>query len=115
MLWLKGLFQQSLLAFGGTVRAKKEERDPIATGARSSNSKRIATGGSDGMLKLWSVTAKACTVTLRGHKGPVSSATFSPDGNALATAGADATIRLWRAATGEEIRAAVSPGALEAD
>jgi WD40 repeat protein len=49
--------------------------------------KTVASGDSDGTLRLWDVTT---TIPLFGR-----SVAFNPDGTVLATGGVDGTIRLW--------------------
>jgi WD40 repeat protein len=67
------------------------------------DNRRVATGGSDGTVKVWDVVTGEQLMTLAGHSGQVASVAVSPDGRTLASAGADKTARVWDALTGREI------------
>ncbi|MEI7686962.1 MAG: protein kinase [Planctomycetota bacterium] len=66
--------------------------------ALSPNGRTLATGQSDGSVRLWSAREAIELTTLLGQGAPVNSVTFAPDGRSLASASHDGAIRLWRAA-----------------
>ncbi|MFB7137760.1 AAA family ATPase [Streptomyces sp. NPDC056237] len=76
----------------------------------------LATGGSDGCVRLWSPGAprREAYPVLEGHNGPVSAIGVLPPTPAspqplLATAGSsDTTVRLWNPWTGEELMRVVT-------
>src|SRR5207249_4309777 len=62
----------------------------------------LATGGQDGVVRLWEVaTGKA--LTHLHHDQFVRSVAFSPDGKFLLTASWDKTARVWDLATGRPV------------
>jgi hypothetical protein len=52
----------------------------------------LAVGGTDGLIRLWDLTAGEERGHLEGHRGPVVTVAFSPDGRTLASAGTPASI-----------------------
>jgi WD40 repeat protein len=62
----------------------------------SPNSRILASGGADGVVRLWDATTRQEIAALKGHKGWIGSVLFSPNGQTLTTmSGGDSTIRVW--------------------
>lgn len=62
--------------------------------AYSPKGDRIALGGNDGTITLWSPTGKRLQ-TLSGQQGAIHALAFSPDGELLVSGSVDNTIKLW--------------------
>ena len=70
--------------------------------AWSPNGSILATGGSDGTVRLWNSEGSINYAVLRGHKNPVRTVEFSPDGRTLASGGGK--VRFWDVNTERHLR-----------
>lgn len=83
----------------------KRHRGYLMTSALSPDGKHIATGGLDGIVRIWDVDTGEFVRALVGHTSYVYGLAWSADGRHLASAGSfDATARLWDATTGMPLR-----------
>ncbi|MDT4967578.1 MAG: hypothetical protein QOJ64_2315 [Acidobacteriota bacterium] len=62
----------------------------------------LASGSSDGIIRLWQMNGNDALRIMKGHSDEVSSLSFSPDGKVLASSSRDKTIKLWNVETGKE-------------
>jgi guanine nucleotide-binding protein subunit beta-2-like 1 protein len=63
----------------------------------------IVSGGSDEVVKVWSLTEFRCMDTLKGHTGTVNTVAVSPDGSLCASAGKDGKAKLWDISRSEHL------------
>ena len=83
----------------------------VVSWAFSPNSTILASGATDGTVKLWDIGIGQNIATLRGHAGRVGSVSFSPDGSIIASS--SQTIRLWDVATRQNIATIPHEGSVE--
>ena len=67
------------------------------------NADRIATGGSHGSIRVWSVDTSEALVRVEDRGTNLTALAFSPDGRRLVVACADGVARLWDADTGQPV------------
>lgn len=61
----------------------------------------VASAGHDGVVRLWSISEKACVRVLHGHQSSVWNICFAPlQPSILASGSMDKTVRLWSVTTG---------------
>ncbi|HST24882.1 MAG TPA: hypothetical protein VLJ76_02740 [Gaiellaceae bacterium] len=71
--------------------------------AFSPDGSRIATAGTDGVGRIWTVGGRLL-LELKGHYRALTGIAFSPDGTHVATSSRDATAKIWDARTGRLVR-----------
>lgn len=83
---------------------RSEHKGPVARFAFDSTDENIASGGSDGNIRLWDLAHNTCTSSLRGAMGVFSVLKYHPDSKKQLIFGAadDTKIRSWNSKTGKE-------------
>ena len=94
--YLNGLCHQELL----TIRADSNQLWSVAWGPEG---KRLATGGSEGTVKIWNAGTGQLLAVLPGHQGEVLTVAWSPDGRRIASAGQDKAVRIWDPETAQAV------------
>jgi eukaryotic-like serine/threonine-protein kinase len=96
--YLRGLGQQALLSW------PHRHGRALASLSWHPDNRRLASGGTDGVIRLWDGSTGRILATLRGHAGStVPALSWSPHGRQLASGSADNTVKLWDADTGREV------------
>lgn len=74
--------------------------------ALSPDGTEVASGGGEGVVRIWDVATKKQKQALTGHAGTILALAWSPDGATLASSAADKSLRLWdvKNATERQIR-----------
>ena len=91
-----GSFREVKLWQRSALGSKIELGDKPATCIATSNDGvMLATGGDDGIIRLWDAETRKSVGDLTGSSSPVKQLSFSPDGTTLASGSQDKTLRLW--------------------
>ena len=69
----------------------------------SPDDKRIISGGSDGIIKVWNSETGDELMRLRGHQGVVESLAVSQNGKRIISGSWDSTIKVWDVESGNEV------------
>ena len=75
--------------------------------AYAPDSQRLASGNSDGTIRVWDIRTGELKSTLITHASDVTAVTFNPDGQVLAGAAsleAGSTIEFWNIGSGERLK-----------
>jgi len=83
-----------------------EQDNPVWCVKWSPNNNIIATGNSNGTIRIWSVESRSLDLMFEfsGHTEPVSDIAWSPQGDKIASSSVDGTIIIWDLETEEQIR-----------
>jgi len=87
-------------ALDGHVIRSIDNPEGVASLARSPDGATLATGGYDGLIRLWRFADGRAIRTLGETDGPAWAVVFSPDSHTLASAGEERAVRVWDVATG---------------
>jgi WD40 repeat protein len=87
-------------AWSGTISTTVECPRGVDSLSFSSDSRRIATCGSDAVVQVWDATGGHETLSLSGHKDRVSAVLFTPRDLRLYSAGRDGVVKLWDGGNG---------------
>jgi WD40 repeat protein len=93
-----GRMAGSLALWDGQGRFK-EVRHPHPLGVSSvafaPDGQLLASGGSNGRITFWDLTADKVRSTMSGHNGATTSLAFGPDSSTLVSGGDDGAVRIW--------------------
>ena len=71
--------------------------------ALTSDAKKVATAGKDGLVKIYNAEDGKELFKLAGHTGEVKAVAFSTNNATIGSAGVDGTLRFWNATNGQPI------------
>lgn len=68
---------------------------PIDAMVFSPDGQYFATGGADGLVRVWDIVNRKAVDTLKGHTDGIMDITFAPDERSIATVSRDTSVREW--------------------
>ena len=89
---------------GGQLVSKIKDDEKVTALAISSDEKRLATGNSDGVIKIWNLKFAKQIMEFKNHDDTIKSLYFLPGNKFLYSASEDKTIRQWNLITKKEQR-----------
>jgi WD40 repeat protein len=75
--------------------------DSLALGA---GARLLASGGGDGIVRLWDTEQGRCVRTLEGAGGTIAALAFSPDARTLVSGTKEGVVTVWDVASGSAVR-----------
>jgi WD40 repeat protein len=90
-------------ALTGDARYELHQPSDVTSIAFGPGARLLASGGTDGTVRLWSLATGRVRKVLRGHVGPIRDLAFSPRATLLASASKDGTARVFRISDGAPI------------
>src|SRR5262249_26273944 len=69
----------------------------------SPDGRRLASGGLEGVVRIWDAGSAKNLFTLRGHSKEVWTLSWSPEGRRLASTSVEGSAKTWDATTGREL------------
>jgi len=84
-------------ANGNLVEAFSGHESWVLSVAAHADNTHFATGSSDGSVKLWDISQRACIMTATEHKDQVWSVAFNGDGSQLVSCGDDGVVATYHA------------------
>ncbi|CAH1183465.1 unnamed protein product [Phaedon cochleariae] len=94
---------QFVMSPGDSIQTDFDGSEPLSRVARiSHNGKLLATGGTDGVIRLWKFPSLQPLTKLKAHLKEIDDIDFSQYGNYLATVAKDGLAILWDCVKGKE-------------
>jgi len=99
-VWARsGHFLRTLRSHKGLVNAMAVRQNEGKNGES-----RVASGSSDGCLRIWDHHSSRCVRTLQAHHQAVTSVVWGPGPSSVITGSTDCSVKLWNTRTGQQVR-----------